>query len=513
MEIDGGLAGRGAVGDCRGMDRTAFPFPAEWDAARTLASQQSAALRALRLPPELGLACPAPQTAASPAAAATFAIYPADPEPCWWGIRDIAEAYGSGTITPAALVDALIARIDRLDPQLHSFIHLDRDGARAAARDPHLPRGALYGVPVGIKDVIDVAGMATTCHSRLRLGHIAAADAPVVAQLRSAGAIIMGKLATHEFAIGGPSFDLPFPPARNPWHLAHHPGGSSSGAGAAVAAGLIPLAIGTDTAGSVRNPASACGIVGLKPTLGAIGTAGVFPLAWTLDHVGLLTRSAADAALACGALMPVGAAPDALRFGYVRHFHTDDLPADAEVAAALDRVADALGATPAVLPPLGDFALVNRVILQAEGWAVHADALRADARQFAQRTRSALLPGAFLDAEDYLTARRMQAVLTRAVDAAFERFDVLITASSMTPACRIDDEAAITTTYLQQARTVFNVTGHPALAMMAGLSSGGLPLSVQFAARRGEEAALLAAAAQWEALLGGPQRPPRSTAP
>ena len=425
-------------------------------------------------------------------------------EPHWLGIAGIMAAYADGSLTPAALVEALIARIDRLDTQLHSFIHLDRDGARAAARAPLA--GPLSGVPVGIKDVIDVAGMATTCHSRLRLDHVAASDAAVVARLRAAGAILMGKLATHEFAIGGPSFDLPFPPARNPWNVAHHPGGSSSGAGAAVAAGLVPLAVGTDTAGSVRNPASACGIVGLKPGYKRLPRDGVFPLAWSLDHVGLLGRSVEDVGLAFAALAEAGEAVAAPRIGYVRHFHTVDLPAETEVAAALDRVAAALGAHDVTLPPLGEFALVNRVILQAEGWSIHARNLRERAEMFARRTRTALLPGAFVSAEDYLTARRRAALLTEAVERAFDTVDVLVCASSMTPACRIDDDALIDTTYLAQARSVFNVTGHPALAMMSGLSSGGLPLSVQFAART--EAALFAAAARWEAAMGGVVRPP-----
>ena len=137
-------------------------------------------------------------------------------------------------------------------------------------------------MPVGIKDIIDVAGLPTTCHSKILVDNIAKADAVVIQKLRQAGAIIIGKLSTHEFAIGGPSFDLPFPPARNPWNRDHHPGGSSSGSGAGVAAGLFPLALGTDTGGSVRNPASACGIVGLKPTYGLVSRRGVFPLSFTL---------------------------------------------------------------------------------------------------------------------------------------------------------------------------------------------------------------------------------------
>ena len=480
----------------------------ELDVARTLAAEQNAALARRELSATDGIAEIA--WAQPLAAPSEFAGAAADltGDPCWWGIGEITTAYRKGRITPLALIEHLIARIDRLDPQLNAFIHLDREGARAAAIDPALPKGPLFGIPVGIKDVIDVKAMATTCHSRLRLDHIASRDAAVVAQLRAAGAIIMGKLATHEFAIGGPSFDLPFPPARNPWNIDHHPGGSSSGAGAAVAAGLIPLAIGTDTAGSVRNPASACGIVGLKPTRGALSCEGVFPLAWTLDHVGLLGRSVDDVDRAYAALAGSVSAVAAPRIGFVRHFHEVDMPAEKDLVAGLDRVARALGAVDVVLPPLDDFALCNRVILQSEGFAIHAGALRTRPEQFAQRTRSALLPSMFVSAEDYVTARRLQAQLTTTVEKAFDHVDVLITASSMTAACRIDDDCEIDRTYLRQARTVFNVTGHPALAMMAGLSGDGLPLSVQFAARRGEERTLFRAAWLWERAMGGPQRPP-----
>ena len=489
--------------DSRGMD-----IQAELATARALAEAQHEALARFDLSAVGGIVEPVPLHAPKTDHVAQANDAEPSGNPCWWGVREIATAYRIGSIIPLAFVDALIARIDRLDPVLNSFVHLDRDGARAAAADPALPKGPLYGIPVGIKDVIDVKGMATTCHSRLRREHVAAEDAHVVAQLRAAGAIIMGKLATHEFAIGGPSFDLPFPPARNPWNRDHHPGGSSSGASAAIAAGLVPLAIGTDTAGSVRNPASACGIVGLKPTRGALSCDGVFPLAWTLDHIGILGRSVDDVDMAYAALAGSGRNTPKPRIGFVRHFHETDMPADPAMTAALDRVARALGAANITLPPLDDYALCNRVILQSEGFTIHAKDLRARPEAFARRTRTALLPGMFVTAEDYVRAWRLQAYLTAAVDAAFADVDILITASSMTPACRIDDDAEIDRTYLRQARTVFNVTGHPALAMMAGLSDDGLPLSVQFAARRGEEATLCQAAALWERAMVDQRRPP-----
>ncbi|KQS04129.1 hypothetical protein ASG11_07615 [Sphingomonas sp. Leaf357] len=429
-------------------------------------------------------------------------------------LAEIASGFCSGALTPEVLVESLLARVDEIDGRLASFVSVDTDGARRAAREAGarwaggVAFGPLDGVPVGIKDVIDVAGMPTRCHSRTTSDALATRDAGIVARLRAQGAVIVGKLATHEFAIGGPTFDLPFPPARNPWNLDHHPGGSSSGAGAAVTAGLVPLAIGTDTAGSVRNPASACGIVGLKPGRGVLPVDGVVPLAWTLDHVGLLTRSVEDMAIAATALGVDLAADAPGRVGYVRHFHDRDMTASAEVAAALDRVAEALGATEVTLPPLGDFALVNRVILQSEGFAAHAERFRERPEQLSALTRTALLAGAFTSAETLIAAYRQRDVLTAAVDRAFDAVDLLLTASSLEVACRIDDPEEIARTYMLQARGPFNVTGHPALAMMAGLSTGGLPLSVQFVSRMGEEGRLLAAAATWEAALGGPAFPP-----
>ncbi len=228
--------------------------------------------------------------------------------PHWLSATEIGKAYADKSLSPVELVTALLGRIRALDPKLHAFIRLDADAAMDAARAAEQelaagrPRGPLHGVPVGIKDIIDVAGLPTTAHSKILVNNIAKADAVVVEKLRAAGAIVMGKLSTHEFAIGGPSFDLPFPPARNPWNPDHHPGGSSSGSGSGLAAGLFPLALGTDTGGSVRNPASACGIVGLKPTYGLVSRRGVFPLSFTLDHVGPMTRSVADNALLLDAI-------------------------------------------------------------------------------------------------------------------------------------------------------------------------------------------------------------------
>ena len=446
----------------------------------------------------------------------------------WLSATEIAQAFAAKTLTPRQLLIDLLTRIQALDPKLNAFIRLDADGAMADAvrADQEIAagrsRGPLHGVPVGIKDIIDVSGLPTTGHSKILVDNIAKVDAVVIRRLREAGAIIIGKLSTHEFAIGGPSFDLPFPPARNPWNLLHHPGGSSSGSGAGVAAGLFPVALGTDTGGSVRNPASACGIVGLKPTYGLVSRRGVFPLSFTLDHIGPLTRTVADAALMLDAIAghdpadPGSAATQArgfgrmldrgvrdLRVGFVRHFHERDLPAHPEVAAALNDVARVLQAEGAqvhnvTLPTLTEFAGINRVILCSEAWSVHAPWLRERPGDYGQLARRRLLPGAFMTAGDYVGAQRRRTEVIAAVEDRLRDYDVLLCASSMDPASRIADAEETARTYPRQARTPFNVTGHPALAMMAGLSRNGLPMSVQFVGRYFDDATVLRVAAAYE---------------
>jgi aspartyl-tRNA(Asn)/glutamyl-tRNA(Gln) amidotransferase subunit A len=459
----------------------------------------------------------------------------------WMTATEAARAIAAGELSPVALMTALLERIGRLDPKLHVFIRLDAQAAMEAAKAAEAeiaagrPRGPLHGVPVGIKDIIDVAGLPTTCHSRILIDNIAAADAVCVARLRGAGAIVLGKLSTHEFAIGGPSFDLPWPPARNPWNPDHHPGGSSSGSGAGVAAGLFPLALGSDTGGSVRNPASACGIVGLKPTYGLVSRRGVFPLSFTLDHVGPLTRTVADNALMLDVIAghdpldPGSAAAPAghymsglgrgvrgLRIGFVRHFHETDLPADAEVTAALEHVARTLQALGAEirdvsLPTLGEFAAVNRVILQSEAWAIHGPWLRERPGDYGRLARRRLLPGAFLSAGNYVQAARRRLEMIAAVEGVLREVDVLLCASAMDPPSRIEDAVETERTYPRQARTPFNVTGHPALAMMAGLSRRGLPLSVQFVGRHFAEATLFQVAREWERAAGTDEKHPAVT--
>jgi aspartyl-tRNA(Asn)/glutamyl-tRNA(Gln) amidotransferase subunit A len=446
----------------------------------------------------------------------------------WLSVAEAAQAIAARELSPVEFLSSLLTRIEKLDPLLHVFTRLDAaaamDAARAAEKEiaAGRSRGPLHGIPIGVKDIIDVAGLPTTCHSKILLDNVAQRDAEVIARLRQAGAVIVGKLSTHEFAIGGPSFDLPFPPARNPWNPDHHPGGSSSGSGAGVCAGLFPAALGSDTGGSVRNPASACGIVGLKPTYGLVSRRGVFPLSFTLDHVGPLTRTVADNALMLDAIAGYdpadpGSAPSGarsfgrlldrgvrdLRIGFVRHFHETDVPAHPEVTAALEDAARVLQAEGAqvrtvTLPSLNEFAAINRVILCSEAWSIHAPWLRSRPGDYGQLARQRLLPGAFMAAGDYVGAQRRRSQVIAAVEDALRDVDVLLCASSMDPPSRIEDAVETGRTYPRQARTPFNVTGHPAVAMMAGLASNGLPVSVQFAGRYFDDATVLRVAAAYE---------------
>lgn len=433
-------------------------------------------------------------------------------------IAEMGRALRAGSVTAVALAQDALGRIEARDPDLHAFLVVTQDRALADARaaDADLAagrdHGPFHGIPYALKDIYDTAGIRTTCHSRLRLDNVPAEDSVVAARLRAAGGVLLGKVATHEFALGGPSFDLPFPPARNPWNRDHHPGGSSSGSGAGVAAGFFPLALGTDTGGSVRNPASACGIVGHKPTYGLVSRRGVFPLSFTLDHVGPMTRTVADNALLLDAIAghdpaDPGSTPTqaryfgrflergvrGLRIGFVRHFHETDMPADPEVTAALEHVARVLEAEGAevrtvTLHSLGEFSGLNRVILCSEAWSIHAPWLRSRPGDYGQLARRRLLPGAFIPAGEYVGAQRRRLQVISAVEEVFRDVDVLLCASSMDPASRIEDAEETGRTYSRQARLPFNVTGHPALAMRSGFSRNGLPLSVQFVGRYFDDA-------------------------
>lgn len=441
----------------------------------------------------------------------------------WLSAAELASAYRGQGPDPVDLVAALLARIDRFEPELNVFIHLDREdvlrqaeaaaGELAAGRD----RGPLHGVPVAVKDMVDVAGQPTTNNCRLSLDTIAGEDAEVVRRLRAAGAIIFGKVNTYEMGIGGPGFDLPFGSPRNPWNRDYHVGGSSSGSGAGVAAGFFPLSVGTDGGGSIRHPASRCGIVGMKPTNGTLPHRGMVSGASSQSEGGPMARSVVDAALMLDVMRAEPGAPVAvrdfgedlkgMRIGYVRHFHEEDLIAHAEVRTALDRAAAAFGDLGAEireirLSNLNEFIAVNRVILFSELWANQETVLRPRLSELGALTRQRVLAGAMFGAPEYIRARQRRLEMIEEVNAAFEEVDVLLTASSFDPTVRLNDREGLVYTYSRQAWLPFNVTGHPAISLMSGLSSNGLPMSLQLVGPLNFEDHLLKAAAVYETTSG-----------
>ncbi|MFM0498522.1 amidase [Paraburkholderia caledonica] len=416
----------------------------------------------------------------------------------------------------AASLDAIGAENDTL----HAFLEVYRDDALAAAReaDKSMARGEvigpLHGLPFAVKDLIDVEGKRTTAQSAVLRHHVAKRDADVTRQLRAAGAILIGKLTLEEFGIGSPSDRLPWPPARNPWDIERTPGGSSSGCGVALAACQVPLTIGTDTAGSVRNPAAMCGVTGLKPTYDLLSREGVFPLAPSLDHVGLMTRSAEDCALVLRTLRRganwsvLGQAAEnvplrGLRVGLLAHFHSRDIVASEETRSAIALAAREFAQLGAVVETVeaGDlesFRQCGSTLLRFEAYAVHRNFLAQAPERYGARCRDVLLKGASVPAQEYMEAKTQQRILTDQIDRVLETSDVLIAGVSAHPAALLADEEAINRS-TNQMRVPFNVTGHPALSFCIGFSSSsGLPIGAQLIGRRFEEERLLTIAAVYQ---------------
>ncbi|MBX9902783.1 MAG: amidase [Burkholderiales bacterium] len=432
-------------------------------------------------------------------------------------------------LSPVEWTEALIARVEQYDGRLNAFLRFMPEIALSDARRAEAEisagnwRGTLHGVPYGLKDIIDYAGLPTTAHSAILKHNIATADAFVTQRLRAAGAVFMGKLSTHEFAIGGPCFDLPWPPARNPWNRDYFCGGSSSGSGVATAAGFLPFAIGTDTGGSIRNPSTMCGVTGIKPTYGLVSRRGVFPLAFSLDHVGPLTRTVHDNAIVLNALAGhdgldpgsiarpgvdytalTGKGLKGVRIGWLKHFYHDDIKADPQMGAAVDAAVlkmQELGAqvTEVKTIPLSQFQACNRIIMGSESYAIHQKWLRERPQDYGDITRQRFLYGAMYSASDYINALRMRSKYTADFHALFNDVDVIVTASAHDPACRIDDPEACEFIYSRQARAPFNVTGSPAIAVPAGFSKEGLPLGIQIVGAPYNEATVYRVGAAYEA--------------
>lgn len=450
-------------------------------------------------------------------------------------IAETARMIESRELSPLELVKSLLERIETFDRQTNAFITVTAERAIDQARKAEAEiqagryRGPLHGIPFGLKDIFDTAGVRTTGHSKVYLDHVPERDAATVTKLHEAGAILLGKLATHELAHGGPSFDLPWPPARNPWHIERFTGGSSSGSAAAVAAGFVPGALGSDTGGSIRTPASLCGIVGLKPTFGLVSRRGVIPNSFSLDHCGPMARTVEDCAVMLQAIAgfdPIDPAsadraiPDyraaltgdirGLRVGVVRHFWEEDQPANEELRAATEKALEVLSGLGARLKDvrmrsIQDYYDHWNVIEEPEIFSVHRKTLVERPQDFGSVFLGRTLAACLIQAADYMEAQRERRRMLGEMQSLYAECDVLV-ATGAGPAPVLDSR--LVAWPKPNPFVPFNMTGGPALVLRSGFSKDGLPLSMQLAGRPFDEVNVLRAAHAYETAAGWRERRP-----
>jgi aspartyl-tRNA(Asn)/glutamyl-tRNA(Gln) amidotransferase subunit A len=434
-------------------------------------------------------------------------------------LAEASQAVQKKDVSPVELTRACLAEIERRNPELNAFITVTAESALEQARQAEAEitrgewKGPLHGIPVAIKDLVETAGVRTTAASAVMKHYVPQADAQVVRRLKAAGAVLLGKLNLHEFAYGGSGIIGHFGPARNPWNTAHVTAGSSSGSAAAVAAGLCYGAIGTDTAGSIRLPAACCGITGLKPTYGLVSTRGVIPLSWSLDHVGPMARTAADAAIMlqaiayydpqdiyCQRFPPVfypsaiEERTSALRVGIARDFWN-------EVAA---EVAQAVDAAVAVLTPLvanvRDISLsldADRTLVRAESFAYHQRYLPQHENDYHPETLRRIRSGADVTALQYIQAYQDLLRQRRNILQIFEQVDVLVTpttpglAPSLADLQSAPDQLRSRELHLLRNTRPFNMLGLPCVSLSCGFSRSGLPVGLQMAGAPGADGLVL----------------------
>lgn len=407
------------------------------------------------------------------------------------------------------------------DQVLHAFIRIlpekaMRDAEKAdQAFAAGIDLGPMQGIPYAAKDLFDVKGVATTCHSKFGLNAVADSDAGVVERLQDAGAVLIGKTATFEYALYGPDPDLPFPLARNPWNLAHYTGGSSSGSAAAIAGGVLRMALGTDTGGSIRTPSSWCGTVGLKPTFGRVTRRGCFPLSGSLDHCGPLARSVSDAAIALQVLAGYDAADPhcyngpvadyvsgltkpvaGLRVGIARRLLET---ASSETLSGVEKAAELLRSEGAEVfdvetPSLLEFGSVVRALLIIEGFHVHEQRMREHIEDFGPLSAQRLGLAAGYTAADYLAVLKVRRLLAEAISQIMRTCDVMLCATTPGSAPALTRVATPFDPATPSMTNPQNVMGNPAISVPVGLDANGLPLAVQLVGRLFGEATLLQAA-------------------
>jgi aspartyl-tRNA(Asn)/glutamyl-tRNA(Gln) amidotransferase subunit A len=453
-------------------------------------------------------------------------------------IAEAASQIAGKKLSPVELTKACLARAHALNDTLHAFLLLTEERALAEAKAAEARmmsgtlKGRLDGIPIAHKDIYNTAGLRTTAHSRLLEHNVPGEDARVVRLWAEAGSVMMGKLATHEFAMGGPSFDLPWPPARNPWNPEHFTAGSSSGTGAAVAAGMVLGGTGSDTGGSIRGPAALCGLAGIKPTYGLCSRAGILPLSYTLDHAGPLAWTVEDCALLLQAMAghdpsdPASAnraVPDftallgkgvkGLRIGVVRHFFEQDNKVG---DTTLKRINDALAQFAAMgaelrevtLSPMPDYHACGFLILVSEAYALHEPWLKSRFNDYGESFRDRIALGAFIRAADYVAAIRKRRALCLEMKAAMADLDILVSAAAIGEAPRITEVPKWATLEKPSFTMPFNVTGYPAMSICTGYGAGGLPLSMQLIAKPFAEPVLFQAAHAYEMASGWRSRRP-----
>ena len=442
-------------------------------------------------------------------------------------ISEVAPKVAAGKITSEKLTENCLSTITELNPKLNAFIAVTADQALARARqaDKEIAGGRclgpLHGIPISLKDLIDVEGMPTTAASMVRKGHVAAADAVVTRRLRDAGAVFVGKTNLHEFAYGTTSEDSGYGPARNPHDPGRSPGGSSGGSAIAVATGMSLGSIGTDTGGSIRIPAAACGVVGLKPEFGRISADGVVPLSRQLDHVGPLAASVADAWLLYNVMQPaksrVNMLPEAgvlkgLRFGILRNYLFDRL--DEDVETTLLKTIELLrgsgaATTDVTLPHANDIVTVYLHLQLADAAEYHASTLESRPQDYTPNVRMRLEMARYVLAEDYVRALRGKTVIAAEVDQALQGVDVLLCPALAVPAPPIGAATVPVKGGTEAVRSImlrctqpFNLSGHPAISLPCGKTPAGLPVGLQLVGHKGRTPALVQAALAVEKSIG-----------
>lgn len=447
--------------------------------------------------------------------------------PAYLTITEASKLIAARKLSPVELTEAYLDRIGRLDSQLDSFVTLTAERARTEAKSAEAavmagkPLGRLHGIPYCLKDIYDTAGVRTTAMSRLLADNVPTRDARCQEKMAAAGGVLLGKNATWEFAHGGPSWDILFPPARNPWNRDHSPAGSSSGSAAAVAAGFSPATLGSDTGGSIRGPAAACGIAGLKPTYGLVSRRGVIPNCFTHDHAGPLAWTTEDVAILMQVIAghdpedPASAdvpVPDyaaaltgnvkGLVIGVPVGWLETESPLTPATRAAFDAALEVfrgLGATvrPVTLPSLQQFDDTKKTIAVAELFTIHGKDLRTRPDLFGASLRYRIIAGGLVRAEEYIQAQRLRTDLARAMQAVMATVDLLMLPTSE-PAGKLAPVAPSSLFTKVSFMTPFNVGGNPALSVCSGFNQAGLPFSLQIAGRLFDDATVLRAGDAYE---------------